>query len=85
MKNIKSILPEIAPDKMKHFFWGWVVATIVRHVAPLFGLNGGLCACISGVVLGISVEVYDHVTGKGEFDLVDALYTAIPGTGYLFT
>jgi hypothetical protein len=62
-----KLLERAEMDKKAHFFYGAVLA-LPATVCPLLGL-----LIASGV--GIWKEVWDKVTGRGNPEALDALYT----------
>ena len=75
-------LPEIANDKLKHFFWGSVLSVPgVAAAFPLFAFIG-LWACLLPFALPLGAGVkkeLDDLSGKGTPEWMDLAYTVAGG------
>lgn len=73
-------MPLIAQDKANHFIYGLVIFIIVSFV---LGVTYGLAAT---AVIGAAKEIYDKVSGKGNPEILDFLFTFAGGAaGYICT
>ena len=63
---------KLAIDKQKHL----AVGIILSLTIPFIGIYG-LILCY---VIGIGKEVYDYVSKKGTPEVLDAVWTVLPGT-----
>lgn len=74
---------KIAPDKWKHFFvgiaMGMIVQVLLQQVLPYHSLLATALTFI--IVIGISYgfEVVSLLTGKGHYDVMDAVASTIGG------
>jgi VanZ family protein len=79
---------KIAPDKWKHFYAGIVMGAVLQAFFSFlldarFGLSA-LLAFIFSVVIGYGFELFSKFTGKGHYELMDAvaaLVGAVLGIG----
>ena len=77
------MLKKIAPDKWKHFFVGIGMGVFLQSFF-LYALNVSLLPSIFlslGIVAAISYgfELYSLVTGKGHYEVQDAVASVIGG------
>lgn len=77
--NASAQLPQIHPDKVKHFGVGALVSGSAQTLAYQITGNRGKSMLIgfgAGMVAGIAKECYD-MTGRGTPSFKDALWTTI--------
>lgn len=72
-KFLQQITP--APDKLSHFFWGFILTIIGVILSEIF--NFTFFILIPSMVLGAVKEFVDS-KGFGRFELFDFFYTIIP-------
>lgn len=65
-------LPQLPQDKASHLIAGLVCFCLFGLISPETGL-------MSAVVVGALKEIYDHVTGQGQVELLDFAATAFGG------
>jgi glycopeptide antibiotics resistance protein len=77
------MLKKIAPDKWKHFFVGIGMGTILQSfllyslkvsILPSILLSLGIAAAVS-----YGFELYSLLTGKGHYEIMDAVASVIGG------
>lgn len=74
---------KIAPDKWKHFYVGIVMGAVLE-VAALLVFPGrvevaALAAFLSVVAISYGFELFSLITGKGHYDVMDAVAGIIGG------
>jgi len=74
---------KIAADKWKHFYAG-IVLGILLHAGAIYILElPGTAAFLLALVLLIAIsygfELFSLITGKGHYDVMDAVATVIGG------
>ena len=78
-----SLLKKIAPDKWKHFFVGILMGIVLEVAAamvfPYQPLIAALAALTVVVVISYGFELFSLVTGKGHYDVMDAVASIIGG------
>ena len=72
---------KIAPDKWKHFFVGIVMGAVLQAFFSFlldtrFGLSIFL-ALIFSIAVGYGFELFSKFTGKGHYDIVDAVAAVV--------
>jgi VanZ family protein len=71
----------IAPDKWKHFFVGIVMGAVLQaFFSFLLGAHVGLSILLAfffSVVIGYGFELFSKFTGKGHYDMMDAVAAVI--------
>lgn len=72
MNKLFNKLANIKHDKLLHFFYGTLMA------APLVALTNPLISFAAIVAIAFGKELYDDLSGKGNLELFDALYTVAP-------
>ncbi|MEO5681377.1 MAG: hypothetical protein ABIQ88_01985 [Chitinophagaceae bacterium] len=77
------MIPKIAPDKWKHFYVG-IAMGIVLQMAGLWLLTGHfwlVTALAFAIIIAISYgfELFSKFTGKGHYDVMDAVASIIGG------
>jgi len=72
MNKLFSKLANIPQDKLLHFFYGTLMA------APLVALTNPLISLAAIIGIAFGKELYDDLSGKGNLELFDALYTIAP-------
>lgn len=72
MDKIFNKLANIPHDKLLHFFYGTLMAT------PLVALTDPLISSAVMVIVAFGKELYDDLSGKGNLEILDALYTIAP-------
>lgn len=71
MYRLKKLISKHS-DKIIHFCAGMLIQTVIGVFYPLLAI--GLV-----VIVAVSVELYDHVSGKGTAGVVDAIITVLGG------
>lgn len=74
---------KIAPDKWKHFYVGIVMGAVLE-VAALLVFPGqlqqaSLAALLLVVAISYGFELFSLITGKGHYDVMDAVASIIGG------
>ena len=74
---------KIAPDKWKHFYVGMVLGAVLE-VAALLVFPGqlqhaSLAALLLVVAVSYGFELFSLITGKGHYDVMDAVASIIGG------
>jgi hypothetical protein len=72
MNKLFNKLANIPHDKLLHFFYGTLMA------APLVALTNPLISLAAIIGIAFGKELYDDLSGKGNLELFDALYTIAP-------
>jgi len=72
MNKLLNKLANIPQDKLLHFFYGTLMA------APLVALTNPLISLAAIIGVAFGKELYDDLSGKGNLELFDALYTIAP-------
>ncbi len=72
MDKLLNKLANIPQDKLLHFFYGTLMA------APLVALTNPLISLAAIIGIAFGKELYDDLSGKGNLELFDALYTIAP-------
>lgn len=71
---------KIAPDKWKHFFVGIVMGAVLQ-VVFFWILNvvtaSVLISLLFSVVVGYGFELYSKFTGKGHYEVLDAVAAVV--------
>jgi hypothetical protein len=72
---------KIAPDKWKHFYVGIVMGAVLQAFFVFlldahFGLSV-LLAFVFSIVIGYGFELFSKFTGKGHYDVMDAVAAVI--------
>jgi VanZ family protein len=72
---------KIAPDKWKHFFVGIVMGAVLQAFFS-FLLDGHiglsiLLALFFSIAIGYGFELFSKFTGKGHYDVMDAVAAVI--------
>lgn len=72
---------KIAPDKWKHFFVGAVMGAVLQvFFSFLIDAHPGvsiLLALFFSIVIGYGFELFSKFTGKGQYDVMDAVAAVI--------
>ena len=67
----------IAPDKWKHFFVGIIMGAVLQaFFSFLLDVHVGLSvltALLFSIVIGYGFELFSKFTGKGHYDVMDAV------------
>ena len=84
----RNILETIPNDKRLHYIVGSIAFPLFVFVAHfLFPTQMFVAACVGDLVLGLAIEIYQRLTGKGTYDIKDAIWVLIggiaPGLCYL--
>jgi hypothetical protein len=79
---------KIAPDKWKHFFAGILMGAVLEVASAVIfpgrPLLATLAALVMVVVISHGFELFSLITGKGHYDVMDAVASIIGGiTGML--
>jgi VanZ family protein len=68
---------KIAPDKWKHFFVGIVMGAVLQaFFSFLLNAHPGLSILLAlffSIVIGYGFELFSKFTGKGHYDVMDAV------------
>jgi hypothetical protein len=77
------VIKKIAPDKWRHFFGGIVMGAVLQGAAWwLFPANLRLATgvvFIVVVVISYGFELFSKVSGKGYYEVLDAVAAAVGG------
>lgn len=72
---------KIAPDKWKHFFTGIVMGTVLQaFFSFLLRAHTGLSIVLAvffSIAIGYGFELFSKFTGKGHYDVMDAVASVI--------
>jgi VanZ family protein len=72
---------KIAPDKWKHFFVGIVMGAVLQaFFSFLLNAHPGLSILLAlffSIVIGYGFELFSKFTGKGHYDVMDAVAAVI--------
>tara|TARA_R100000315_G_C5235468_1_gene147262 strand:+ start:3488 stop:3748 length:261 start_codon:yes stop_codon:yes gene_type:complete len=78
MEKIYKYLSNLIPqDKLKHFFWGAVIAW------PLVMFMHVISAWFILVFIAVGKELWDVDRGVTKFNIWDAVFTAIPAIMFI--
>ncbi|MBC7826504.1 MAG: hypothetical protein H7122_02070 [Chitinophagaceae bacterium] len=80
---------KIAPDKWRHFIAGILMGVVLQAVLwwllPGQILLATLLALIIVLAISYGFELFSKITGKGRYDFIDAVASAIGGiVGMMF-
>jgi len=67
-------LPQIPQDKANHFIYG----TLICFISSLF-LHNPIISLGITIVVGASKEIYDKISGKGNPEILDLVFTVLGG------
>lgn len=77
------MIPKIAPDKWKHFFvgigMGLVLPAIGYFLLPLHPYINGMVSFGLIVAISYGFELYSKFTGRGHYEVMDAVASVIGG------
>lgn len=83
MLNGTVVIKRIAPDKWKHFFvgilMGGVLQAISAYILPNHMLLAAIIAFVLVVLISYGFEVLSLITGKGHYEVMDAIAAIIGG------
>ena len=72
---------KIAPDKWKHFFVGIIMGAVLQaFFSFLFAAHPALSivsALFFSIAIGYGFELFSKFTGKGHYDVMDAVASVI--------
>lgn len=78
-----SLFKKIAPDKWKHFFVGILVGIVLQVAAgmvfPGHPVVASLVALTIVIVISYGFELFSLITGRGHYDVMDAIASIIGG------
>ncbi|MGZ3839480.1 MAG: hypothetical protein ACXVMS_02790 [Flavisolibacter sp.] len=78
-----SLIRKIAPDKWKHFFvgigMGLCFQAFFNWWMPSRHLTGTLMAFLAVVVISYGFELFSKWTGRGHYEVMDAVAAIIGG------
>jgi hypothetical protein len=78
-----NLFKKIAPDKWKHFFVGILMGGVLEVAAvvvvPAHPVIASLIALTIVVFISYGFELYSLVTGRGHYDVMDAVASIIGG------
>jgi hypothetical protein len=78
-----NLFKKIAPDKWKHFFVGILMGVVLQLVAtmvlPDHLVIASFIAFSGVVVISYGFELYSLITGRGHYDVMDAVASIIGG------
>ncbi len=77
MKISVEFFSKIEHDKLLHFFYGTLISF------PLILFFGNIGFLISLVIFAAKEIVYDKIMAKGNADIMDFLYSALPAIMFL--
>ncbi len=76
-------LIKIAPDKRKHFFVGIVMGAVLQllasHLLPEHFVLGIAVTFVLVIAISYGFEVLSLITGKGHYEILDAIAAIIGG------
>jgi hypothetical protein len=79
---------KIAPDKWKHFYVGIVIGVVLQAFFSFLLDEGQVLSIMLSIffsaAIGYGFELFSKFTGKGHYDVMDAVATiigAVLGTG----
>jgi VanZ family protein len=76
-------LIKIAPDKWKHFFVGIAMGLSMQWLLfflfPLHKIIASVAVLAIVIIIGYGFELFSKFTGKGHYDVMDAVATVIGG------
>ena len=76
-------MPRIAPDKQKHFFVGILMGAVLMGISwwlfPGRYLLTILIAFAAAAAISYGWELFSKITGKGHYDIWDAVASIIGG------
>lgn len=72
MEKILNKLANIPHDKLLHFFYGTLMA------APLVAFTSPLISLAAIIVIALGKELYDDLSGKGNIEVMDVVFTIAP-------
>ncbi len=72
MHKILKYLSNVPQDKLLHFFYGTLIA------APLVAFTNPLISSAFVMMLAIFKELYDDLSGKGNIEVMDVVFTIAP-------
>lgn len=77
------MIKKIAPDKWKHFFVGIIMGAILQafllFLVPAHPFMTVLIAFILVVAISYGFELTSKITGKGHYDILDAVASIAGG------
>ena len=77
LKQIVVFFSNLQHDKLLHFFYGALISF------PLIILFGNIGFLVSLVIFAAKEIVYDKIMIKGNADIMDFLYSALPAVMFL--
>jgi hypothetical protein len=80
---VQIVIMKLAPDKWRHIFAGFfigLVLPIIGHYMFDFPVVSNYFLSVFGLMLiSYGFEVFSFVSGKGHYDMVDAIVTVLGG------
>jgi glycopeptide antibiotics resistance protein len=77
------VINKIAPDKWKHFFVGIVMGAVLQafllFLIPAHPVLDIVLSFILSVVIGYGFELASKITGRGHYDIMDAVASVLGG------
>jgi len=77
------MLKPIAPDKWRHFFagifMGFVLQGLLCWLLPNDLLSATSVALLLVIAISYGFELFSKITGKGRYDFMDAVASAVGG------
>lgn len=74
---------KIAPDKWKHFFVGIPMGAVLEVASAMMFPDSPLLAALVAlavvIVISYGFELFSLITGKGHYDVMDAVASIIGG------
>lgn len=72
MDKLLKKLSNVPYDKLLHFFYGTLMG------APLVAFTNPLLSLAIIIVISFGKELYDDLSGKGNLEFMDAVFTVLP-------
>lgn len=77
------MLKRIPPDKWRHFFVGFAVGAVLQaffwYLLPARPLTATAAAFALTIAISYGFELFSKISGKGRYDFMDAVATAVGG------
>ncbi|HEV7621202.1 MAG TPA: hypothetical protein VGO09_05695 [Flavisolibacter sp.] len=76
-------MKKIAPDKWKHFYVGIIMGALLQaffwYYMPAHILLGIIISFIIIIIISYGFELFSLITGKGHYEIMDAVAAIIGG------
>lgn len=77
------MINKIAPDKWRHFFAGIMMGAVLQGIVFWWWPENIVFMTVAAFVVVVAIsygfEVFSKITGKGYYDLIDAVASVIGG------